>query len=156
MLPRKDVQKELENYKSDYIDLHEFDKKLYVDPIYSEELPVSNVLYANISGDWIVDTNTDEYGREILKFIDDKSGQYIEIAFPDAVNRMKFANEVYTKLPVKQEHSGASVSDLINRNALYEEKKSVSDFTKMATITAGVAVASILSAIWIKKKMKSK
>jgi len=151
MLPKKDLQKELENYKSDYIKLQEFDKKLYVDPMYSEELPISNVVYANLKGNWVVDAYTDDYGMEVLKFIDDKSGQFIELAFPDAVNKMKFANEVYTSAPIKQENPGMMIGQLASQNQLEKDKPyMVSDFLKVASVFL-LGVFSLSSMI---KKLK--
>jgi len=154
MLPKKDLQKELENYKSDYIKLQEFDKKLYIDPMYSEELPISNVVYANFNGDWIVDARTDDYGMEILKFTDDKSGQYFELAFPDVVNKIKFASEVYTSKPIKQENPGMTIGKLASANTM-EKDTANRDLIKIGTAISGMFLA-IVSAFWIKKKMQSK
>lgn len=152
MLPKNKVENELKNYKSDYINLKEFNKKVYEDPIYSKELPISNVVYANFNGDWLIDSYTDEYGIEILKFIDNKSGQYVELAFADTVNKMKFANEVYSSGIIKQEHPGMGFGELSSQNVLnINNSIKISNVTKIVS-TAAIAIFSIFL---INKKMKN-
>lgn len=150
MLSPKQAEEELKSYKSDYLDLSQFDKKLYEDPVFSKELETSRIVYANFRGDWIVDSYSDEYDMQILKFTDNKSGQSFELAFPDAVNKMKFANELYSTEPLKQENSGLSVSSIASHNEL----KKKSNLSVKSVVKAGIAIATVASILTLVKKMK--
>lgn len=151
MLTPKQALEELQSYKSDYLDLSEFDNKLYDDPVYSKELETSHIVYANFRGDWVIDSYSDDYDMQILKFTDNKSGQSFELAFPDAVNKMKFANELYSTEPLKQENSGLAVSDIASHNEL---KKKSSSLSVKSIVKAGIAIAAVASIFAIVKKMK--
>lgn len=145
---KRDVQMAMATYKSD-VSISEFKNKLYVDPIYSKELPVAVSTYCFMNGDWLVDEDLDDLGMPILKFTDNKSGQYIKICFINQANKLKFLSEMYTAKPVLQQFPGMNIEDVINENVLYPKKKHF--------MTVGVmAVSTVFSYLLYKKINKKK
>lgn len=153
MLSKRDAEDALKNYKSDYIDLSKFNHKLYEDSVYSKKLPISRVIYANFKGDWVVSSNVDDYDMNVLKFTDNKSGQYFEIAFPDAVDMAKFASEIYSTTALKQENSGLNIQKLTEEKVLYPDKNvNVKTAVKSGLVFLGIA--SLIYSFRNKKKGK--
>lgn len=152
MMPTKQVLKErLSAYESDYINLKEFDGKLYDDPYFGQEMAVSKVLYTGVEGDWLIDEEMDEfYQTPIVKLTDNKSGQTIKFAFPDQTNKLIFLNEMNVSSEIKQENSGMAIGDVVNKNVLYPKEKIL---TKV-WITAVVAGIGMFT--YLKKKNERK
>jgi len=144
IMPNNYVRKAiLSTYTSPYIDLSEFKNKLYVDPIFGEDTSYSVVSFSSLNGDWLIDEETDDYGSIIIKFTDNKSGNYIKIAFPDQINKLKFLNEMHTYKPIKQENPGMNISDIVNNNVLYKKENGLTTLkvaTTMLAITTGVGL----------------
>lgn len=140
IMPNKKMREALlSTYTSTDTNLSKFKNKLYEDPIYSQELPIANSIFTILHGDWLLDEEVDDYGSPIIKFTDNKSGQYIKIGFPDQMNKLRFLNEVHTTRPIKQENSGMDISEVVNSNTLHEKKI---DLMKIgiATIIAGAGL----------------
>ena len=146
ILPNNQMRKALlSTHTSTDVDLSKFSNKLYIDPIFAEEMPRAVVAYAVLNGDWLIDEEIDEYGTPIVKFTDNKSGQYFKLGFPDQINKLRLLNETQTSQPIKQENSGMNISDVVNNNALYEKKSGLSKVKVATAITAVVASVGLLA-----------
>jgi len=138
IMPTKQVvEARLSTYTSTDTNITEYDGKLYADPIYSEELPMAVSTFAILHGDWLLDEELGDFGEVILKIIDNKSGQYIKIGFPDQINKLKFLNEIHTTQPIRQENSGMNISGVVNDNTLHEKKNNLVKLG-IASIIAGI------------------
>jgi hypothetical protein len=125
VIPTKQVIKaRLSTYTSDYVNLKEFNNKLYDDPYFGQEMSTSKVFYTVVKGDWLIDEEIDEFAQTpIVKLTDNKSGQTIKFAFPDQTNKLIFLNEMNVSNEIKQEHSGMAIDEIVNKNVLYPKKK---------------------------------
>lgn len=148
ILPTKQVLRaRLSTYTSDYVNLKEFDGKLYDDPYFGQEMTTSKVLYTVVKGDWLIDEEIDEFTQTlIVKLTDNKSGQTIKFAFPDHTNKLIFLNEMNVSNEIKQENSGMAIGEVVNKNVLYPKKK----------VLVKVGIASIIAGLGIFAYLKKK
>ena len=127
ILPSKQmIHAILTTCKSTGVDLSEFDGKLYEDEIFSQEMPRAASTYSILQGEWLIAEEYDEFTEmPIIKFTDNKSGQYFKIAFPDHINKIKFLNEMSASQDVHQETSGMNIEGIVNKNTIYPKKKAL-------------------------------
>lgn len=141
IMPTKQVSKaRLSTYTSEYVNLKEFNNKLYDDPYFGQEMPVASTVYSVLQGDWLIDEEIDEFTQNpVIKLIDNKSGQSIRIAFPDQINKLRFLNEMNVSQEIKQENSGMRIDNVVNQNVLYPQKKTLVKIG-IAAVTAGIGL----------------
>ncbi len=152
IIPTKQVSiARLSTYRSTDINLKPFEGKLYDDPYFGQEMSVANTLYSVLKGDWLLDEEIDEATQTpIIKLTDNKSGQFIKIAFPDQTNKLKFLNEMVVSQEIKQENPGMRLDSVVNKNILYPKKK---DLIKLG-ITSTIIGIGIFT--FLKKKNKQR
>jgi len=108
--PKNVVRANLDFYKSD-VSLTEFDNKTYVDDYYALPLVKSSVNHARLYGDWVVKTYFED-DFIILRLTDDKSGQYIELAFNSLNDQLTFIKEVYSNKNFKFDKSDIDLENI--------------------------------------------
>jgi|SRR3990167_3574776 len=115
-----EVKTQLYSYKSS-TSIKEFDNKLYVDETYGYQFIVSEINYARLYGNWeIASYNEDD--KFVLKLIDTKSRQFIELIFPTITDGICFINELYADKEVMQIGRGINIENITNKDKKFEHE----------------------------------
>lgn len=153
------VKREIDSYKSD-INIKKYNRKLYIDPIFSKHLPEIKSVYSVLNGKWIISNDIDDIGNHIVVLTDDISGQSIKLAFPDVVNKMRFLNELNVSHKVKQINDGINMESIVNKNVIYPEKNIKTEIkeivNKNKSLKYGKSAILFLTGIYILKKKIAK
>ena len=129
------------NYKSDYINLSEFDNKVYEDPFFGNPVINAEVKFVRVYGDWDMETFTEENDQFVLRLIDNKRtiDQKIELVFPSASDMVTFVNEMYSNQPVKQIGTGMNLEDL-----KYVESPKTSTYEKISVALGSIGLGFLI------------
>lgn len=119
--PKNVVRANLDFYKSDNLSLTDFNNKIYVDEYYSQPLVETSINHARLYGDWIIKTYFED-DFIIMRITDDKSGQYIELAFNSLNDQLTFVKEMYSNKNIKFDKSDI---DLENIKEIKKNKNNV-------------------------------
>lgn len=152
---KEEVQQELLNtVLTD--DMSMYKNKIYIDERYHSYAPEFVCSNLHLMGDWSYQQY--EYdGQPVIRYIDNKSGQYFEITLQDHTERIKLMNEVSFYGKLQEMVKDYTVDRLVYyREQTTETTNAVKNVIKATGLIVGTALLVPIFKFFSTKRLKTK